>query len=888
MNSLEQLQKEIEILKQERDYYKNILINNSIEFKPFDDQNNKKMSMTDKINIYMNYFKGRTDVYAQRWETQGKNGYSPVCGNKSILGLCDIAKYKCKNCPNQIYKQLTEKEIIEHIRGNITIGIYPMLDDDTCNFIAVDFDETDYKESVNAFIDECSLYNLDYLVEISRSGNGAHVWIFFENQYSAFKIRKIISNILTSAMIKTGKISFSSYDRMFPSQDKLLKNGIGNLIALPLNGKRGSINTTVFVNKQFIPYENQFEILKNTKKISTSYLDELFKKMSTDKENGLFGEEIKKYKLLPNDFNETITIDIENEIKLTKKQFTNKVLKYFMRMSSFLNQKYFKNQASRVSVYNVPKIISLYKIDDDYLYLPRGLFDQIIDLVKNLKIKYIINDKRIKGDNINVSFNGTLKEEQKLGLNQLLNKDNGIFVAPTGFGKTVVATALISNLKVNTLILVNNNNLCNQWNERLKKFLNLNYETNTENKIGIIHSKLKEITNKIDIALIQSLASSDELRNSMNKYGLIIFDEVHHLAAVSYEKVMRSFSAKYIYGFTATPNRSDGYEKINYMVVGPCLFNYNYNENKSYTKILYPHFTKLKLQPEDKLLSITEIDKKLIENDERNKQIINDIKKSIEENKKILVLTNRVEHAKKLYNEIKNYINNVFLIYGSISKSDKEQFNEKLNNINDEQFVIVSTGKYIGEGFDEKRLDTLFLTMPFKWRGTLKQYVGRLHRDNDNKFQVEVHDYIDINIPVLFRMYSERQKGYKELNYISIAENSKKEVLFDDDNYYDELVEDLKDAQNIKFYIQYANIEKLNILIEKCKIKPNIYSSELIDNINTVVNPNININIIIINDNTLWYGGINPFIYKKDNLTIARLEDKEICTNIMMSFNTNK
>lgn len=875
------LKKVIEILKQERDYYKKILIENKIEFKSFEYKESIKLSTSEKINIYMDLFIGRSDVFAERWESKDKSGYSPVCVNKFIYGVCNIQKFKCKNCPNQVFKKLTKEVIIQHIKGEITIGIYPMLDDDTCYFLAVDFDDEDFKESVNLFIDECALYNLDCLVEISRSGNGAYVWFFFEDKYPAIKIRKIISSILTTAMIKYGKISFSSYDRMFPAQDKLLKSGIGNLIALPLNGKSGKNNTTVFVDKNFIPYNNQFEVLKNTKKISIKYLDELYEKINDSSENGMFADDTNNYQLSLKDFSDVITIILENEIKFIKKELSSKALKYFMRMSSFLNRKYYENQAKRLSVYGIPRVISLYKIDDDYLYLPRGCLNQIIEVLNNTKVKYIIDDKRIVGEKINVCFKGELREEQELGLNQLLKNENGIFVASTGFGKTIVAVALIDKLKVNTLILVNNKNLCEQWNNKINQFLKLDYESNTKNKVGTIHSTSKIITNKIDIALIQSLASNEELRKSLNNYGLIIFDEVHHLAAVSYENVVRSFSAKYIFGFTATPKRSDGYEKINYMVIGPCIFNYNNNDNAMYKKILYPHFTKIKLH--DNTLKLTEIETKLINNSERNSQIINDIKNAINENKKILVLTNRVEHSVYLFNELKPFVKNVFLINGSISKCEKNKFNVNLNCIEDERFIIISTGKYIGEGFDEAKLDTLFLTMPFRWRGTLQQYVGRLHRNNDDKFQVEVHDYIDINIPVLFRMYSERKKGYKKLKYMSIDENNKTEILFDEHNYFSQLTSDLELAESIKFYVQYANYKKIDLLLEKCKVNPLIYSRIHIENINDLILKDISINMIIINDSILWYGEINPFIFKNDNLSIARLEDKVICNNIITS-----
>lgn len=491
MTDLKELELKIEKLTKEKEYYKNILIQNNIKFIPFENMNSVKLTSSDKINIYMDYFKGRIDVFATRWEKSEKSGYSPVCNNKFVYGKCNLIKYKCKDCPNQVYKKLTEEDIIKHIKGEITIGIYPMLDDDTCNFIVIDFDEEDYKEAAMAFAKECKNYDLDYLIEISRSGNGIHVWLFFENNYLSLKARKIVSSLLTTAMLKFGKITFSSYDRMFPSQDKLLKNGIGNLIALPLNGKKDT-NTTVFVNDEFIPYDNQFEKLRNTKKISTLYLDAIFKKINETNENGLFGEETKKYSLSNNDFASLITIEIEKEIKFVKKELSNNAIKHLMRISSFLNKKYYENQAKRLSVYGIPRVISLYKVDNDYLYLPRGCFEQVFNILNKLNVRYIVNDKRIANEKIDINFNGELKKEQINGLNQLLNKENGMFVASTGFGKTVVALALIAKLQLNTLILVNNKNLCEQWIERINKFLVLNYETNQKYKVGKIDGANKK------------------------------------------------------------------------------------------------------------------------------------------------------------------------------------------------------------------------------------------------------------------------------------------------------------------------------------------------------------------------------------------------------------
>lgn len=886
MDELKKLKQEIEYLKEENKYYKELLINNKINFKPFIYQESKdKLTVEEKINIYMDYFKGRSDVFAERWESKGKSGYSPVCANKFINGLCNLTKYKCQNCPNSKNVEFTKEEVIKHIKGTNCFGIYPMMEDDTCNFIVIDFDEKNYKKEANFFIDECKKLGIDTLREISRSGNGAHVWIFLKENYPAIKIRKIVSCILTSVMNKHGIISFNSYDRMFPSQDKLVKNGIGNLIALPLSGQSGKKGTTLFVDENFIPYENQFKILKETKKVEIDFLEELYEKLNVIEENGTFENNIKKHNLEKSDFSDSLIIEYSNEIIFNKKDLSNKAIKHLMRMTSFLNQKYYENQAKRLSVYNIPRIISLYKEDDEKLYLPRGCFEKVIELLKLLDVNFIINDNRNNGEKLEIDFKGTLKEEQKIAVNELLKYDNGIFVAPTGFGKTVVATYLINELKVNTLILVNNKNLSDQWIERLNSFLEIKYKTDKKYCIGSINSTSKKITNKIDVALIQTLASNEEIRKKLDNYGLIIFDEVHHLAAVSYEKVLRNLNAKYIYGFTATPKRSDGYEKINYMVIGPIRYQYDKKDQNTFKKILYPHFTKTKLLKEEKCLNISEIQNKLSNDVERNKLILFDIINAIKEKKKILILTNLVEHAKMLFENIKEYSNNTYLIFGSTTKKEKEENLRRIKELENEQFIIISTGKYIGEGFDEKRLDALFLTMPFKWRGLLEQYVGRLHREDENKSQVEVHDYIDINISVVFKMYTERQKGYKDLKYLTIDSNNKENILYDDTNYWSKLGEDLENAEKVIFISQYYNEDKMKILINKCKTVPIIYSSIALEEEKKELIEDINSNMILIDDSILWYGGINPFIFQKSDLSIARLEDKIICKDVIKQLN---
>lgn len=873
MEKLTELQNKIDELIKERDYYKSLLIKNNIDFSLFSSLQPSKLTKEEKISLYMDYFKGRSDVYAERWESTTKSGYSVVCINKFVKGKCDITNTKCQNCQNKELAKLDSNAIYTHLKGDKTLGIYPLLDDDTCYFLAVDFDDEYYEIEAVLFKKVCLEFNIDALIERSRSGNGAHVWMFFEDKFSSYKIRKIVTHILNTTINKYGYITLKSYDRMFPSQDKLSKNGIGNLIALPLNGTSGKAGNSLFVDNDFVPYNNQYEILKNTRKSKLEDLENLYKQIITQNPE----EEILNYKKMSisnKDFNEDLIIIIKDDIEIAKHYLSNKALRYLSRMASFLNEKYYKVQNMRISTYNIPKIISVYKETTESIFLPRGCLQEIKELLTKLKVKYKIIDLEIKGTPLEVTFKGKLKESQQQALDITKKVDKGIIVAPTGFGKTVLAASIIASKKTNVLILVNNKNLCEQWFERLTTFLEKDVS------IGIIHSTKKKITNQIDIALIQSLASKESKLELYDKYGMIILDEAHHAAAISYEQVLRKFKSKFMYGLTATPIRSDGFNKINLLTIGPIIYQYE-NTNLSYDKYLYPHFTKYYVEKNQNIFTLTEIENDLILNESRNNQIVDDVINALSRHRKILILTNRVQHINILSEKLKKYCSNILIIYGKMAKHDKEQFKQKISELKDEEFIIISTGKYIGEGFDESRLDTLFLTMPFKWKGTLTQYVGRLNRETSNKLSIEVHDYIDVNVPVLSKMYVERQKAYKKLNYFVINENNVN-ILYDNNTYIDTLYLDLKNAKDkIYFLIDTVNINILSDLIQKCSVKPIIYCSELIEIEEIKVVEKLGYNMIIIDNSIIWYGEINPFSKNVKELSIARIIDSNASKSII-------
>lgn len=566
----------IDELENELTLYKKLLIEHKIKI-PIKDNKLTKLSNDDKIAIFSTYFKGREDCYAIRWENKDKSGYAP--------SYTDDAKYLSKLekilvPSDKLYKPLNKKIIYNHLKGNITIGIYPILDNQECYFVAFDFDDFNWKKDTLNFIDILEDKSIEYLLEISRSGNGAHVWLFFKKPVLASDARRFGRLLIKNTIDKYGTLSFKSFDRMFPSQDNIKKGGIGNLIALPLNGKSGLLGNTLFVNKQFIPYDNQFEVIANTTKISKEYIVKTLSEISNKEEIGVFNKTLDNNDINNFDFLDTLTLNVNNEIKINKIILMPKALIYFKRLSSVVNPEFYKKTNMRVSTYGTARIIELYKEDESNIYLPVGLLEQLLTTLNANNIMYKLKDKRIALKfTYKIVFKGKLQTEQEDALKRLLLKNNGIFVAPTGFGKTVLTIALIAKRAIKTLIIVNRVNLANHWYEKLHEFTNI---TN----IGRLYSNFDSLGFDVDIATIQSLSSYSDIDKITSNYGLVIVDEVHHLAARSYETVIRKFNAKYLLGLTATFIRSDGLEAIINILLGPKLIEVNkgYKNNEKKLK----------------------------------------------------------------------------------------------------------------------------------------------------------------------------------------------------------------------------------------------------------------------------------------------------------------
>lgn len=872
-------------LKEENEYLKSLLRMHNISFEKPKEIIQFGFSDNEKIKTYISYFVGRDDIFAyEYYSKEGKRGFSPAClGRNNLTGYCPNT---CSECVNKQYIGITEKEIKRHLIGNDTFGIYPLLKGDYCRLLAVDFDDEDYKESAKAFSNVCNNHRLDNLIEISSSGCGAHVWLFFDKPIKASKVRRLGTYLIYEAMDSSKGINFSSLDRMFPSQDYVPIRGYGNLIVLPLQGRKAIEGKTVFVDENFIPHDmkNQINVLASTKKIFEEEVDAL---LSEYKEADFFPllnkNVLKNIKLNRDDFSKQIILVKQNEILVPKAALNNRSVKFIYRLASLPNPKYYEAQKNRISVYTIPRIQKLYHEDESFIYLPRGCFEDLVKVLNFFSVEIVIKDKQTLGDMIMVSFNGKLKDYQKDGLDKLLKYDNGLFVARPSYGKTVTAIALIAELKLNTLIIVPNLTLLKQWKDRLNTFLDVGYEFKKEkDKFGQYSGNKKKLTNMIDIACIDSLLS-EESGGILKQYGVIIFDEVHHIAASTYEQVVRKCYSKYLYGFTATPKRSDKNEKIIYKTIGDIRYQYK-DEDSNFDKILKPEFTYFTYTSLEKTTSYSNMLSCLLSDEERNERIVNDIKNAYKTKRNIIVLTDRIEHISILKNKLNN-INDVFVINGQLSNSEKKTFFENIKKAK-KGFVIISTGKYIGEGFDEKKLDTLFIVSPFRWNGTLEQYVGRLHRENEDKNDVEVHDYVDINVKMFESMYHDRLRAYKKLGYVISGD----EVIFERKIYstYDykaKLFEDLIDSRKeVVFIINDYNEGVVIDLLNTCgNVKIFTHSNKTIEhkNISGLLKTNLEINAVIIDQKILWYGGINPFKTIAYNDSIMRINDKSICETII-------
>lgn len=619
-----------EFLHKEVDRLQALLNNKDI---PLEQQTIKQhLSLEEKVDVFRNLFKGREDVFARRWHsrTSGKSGYQPVCRNEWDRQLCNKKKYKCAECPNRLFKPLEYEDIYRHLEGKTpdgqdVIGAYAILADSNCNFLCADFDdkscEHGYKKDVLAYVGVCKDWDIPCSIERSRSGNGAHVWIFFEQSLPASKARRLGNTILTEAMERYGRMTFKSYDRFFPNQDRLPEGGFGNLVALPLQGKARKEGNSVFVNENFTVYESQWDYLLQIKRISETTIDVILAKHGTDSELGELSttsestpwETPVPQKITPKDFPADPVLIRSNMLYIPLSGFSAKAINHLKRIASFKNPEFYARQGMRLSTYNIPRIISCADMEEDYIALPRGCEDAAVTLLKDNQVSYRIEDKTNHGKNVTVRFKGELREEQKAAIADLTAHDNGVLNATTAFGKTVTAISLIAERKVNTLILVHTKALLDQWKSRLEEFLEIDFTKEDLPKkrgrkkdfspFGTLDSKGDSLHGRIDIALMQSCLEDNGVKPFVRNYGMLIVDECHHVSAVNFERILKYANARYVYGLTATSIRKDGHQPIIFMQCGPIRYSADAKAqmaSQTFARLLVPRFTSYRELTDDK------------------------------------------------------------------------------------------------------------------------------------------------------------------------------------------------------------------------------------------------------------------------------------------------
>lgn len=737
-----------------------------------------------KIALIRSLFRGREDVYPRRWESAktGKAGYAPACSNEWVRGVCGKPKIKCADCPHRAFLPVTDAVIDGHLRGRYTVGVYPMLADESCWFLAADFDKATWREDAAAYLAACKARGVPAALERSRSGNGGHVWIFFAEPAPAALARRLGAHLVTEAMEQSPDIGFSSYDRFFPSQDTMPAGGFGNLIALPLQHGPRQVGNSLFIDESFEPYGDQWAFLSTLPRMTLMEVTAIAEEAGRQgRVMGLrlpLDEDDEEPWVVPpsrrrpevqigGPLPERVEAILADQIYIPRAGLPAGLVNRLIRLAAFQNPEFYSAQAMRLPTFGIPRVIACAELLSHHIALPRGCRGPLEALLSALNIPLHWRDERNDGCAVEAMFLGELTDEQNVAAQVLLSHDTGVLAATTAFGKTIVAAAMIAERKVNTLVLVHRRQLTEQWAARLANFLDL-----PPAGIGQIGGGRRRPTGIIDIAMIQSLARKGEVDDIVANYGHLVVDECHHLSAVSFEAVARRAKAKYVLGLSATVTRKDGHHPIIFMQCGPARYRVDARAQaaaRPFGHRVVRRTTNFTLPPaltEDPRPPIQQVYAALAADEARNDLIFDDVLKALEERRSPVVLTERKDHALILSERLSRFARNAILLTGGMGVRQRQAVMQRLAEIPpEEERVLIATGRYIGEGFDDARLDTLFLAMPISWKGTLAQYVGRLHRLHPDKREVVVYDYIDEVVPVLARMSDKRIKGYKSLGY---------------------------------------------------------------------------------------------------------------------------
>lgn len=733
-----------------------------------------KLTPTEKIALFRRLFRGRTDVFPVRWEgkTSGKSGYAPACANEWRAGICEKPRIKCSECGHRQFVPLSDGVFFEHLSGKKTVGVYPLLGDDTCRFLAVDFDEEEWRDEALAFAQSCKDLGVSCALEISRSGKGAHAWIFFASPVPARDARRLGTAIISHTCARTQQLKLTSYDRLFPNQDTMPKGGFGNLIALPLQKGPRESGFSVFVDESLDPYPDQWGYLASVRPMSAADIEPTLLRATggvhpldvTFIDDEDLREPWKRpapaNKKLPGVMPSNVTVTLANLVYFDKDQLPQPLANRLIRLAAFQNPEFYRAQAMRMSVWDKPRVIGCAENYPRHIALPRGCLDAAQELLDQNGIRCELQDERFEGRPIDVTFVGTLRPDQEAAVAAMLPHDTGVLCAPTAFGKTVTAAALIARRRVNALVLVHRTELLKQWQERLQSFLGVG-----KGVIGTIGGGKSKPTGIIDIAVMQSLSRQGEVDPLVENYGHVIIDECHHVGAQSFDAILKRVKAKTVLGLTATPIRRDGQQPIIFMQCGPIRHTAMQPEEAPQDLLVVPRMMHASISLPTEV-GIQEVFGHLAGDRGRTEAVAAEICDAYCQGRKVLVLTERTEHVDSIVSALNGRVQNLFVLHGRMSKKNRSAVVSALDALpSDAARVLLATGKLVGEGFDHAPLDTLVLAMPVSWKGTLQQYAGRLHRAHSDKADVRIIDFVDAGNAALLRMWEKRQRGYRAMGY---------------------------------------------------------------------------------------------------------------------------